>query len=73
MKTLINPNLEKTLDELFPKGDKARGRALALFATANIEIYTAENRIKKKLKSKMIKEIKNKREKYVIINLNLNG
>ena len=36
----MEPNeiLEKELDKQFPKGDKARGRALVLNAIANIEI-----------------------------------
>lgn len=53
-----NPKLEETLDKLFPKGDKARGRALALFGVAEYEIYTVELKVKKELKFKMIKKIK---------------
>ena len=39
--TKQNEILETKLDELFPKGDKARGRALVLWVTANHEINKA--------------------------------
>lgn len=38
----INKVLENVLDKYFPKGDKARGRALVLFAVAQIEIDKAK-------------------------------
>jgi len=39
------PKLEEELNRLFPKGDKARGRALVLYVTAHLEI----NELKKAL------------------------
>jgi len=42
---MINKNLENELDEQFPKGDKARGRALVLFAIAQMEIKKAQDEI----------------------------
>ena len=42
---MINKNLENELDEQFPKGDKARGRALVLFAIAQMEIKKAQDKI----------------------------
>ena len=66
----INKRLEAELDRLFPKGDKARGRALALFGLAMREIGLTEvetirkfrgetalmlkNELKKKLKKKVM-------------------
>jgi len=38
----INKRLEEELDKQFPKGDKARGRALVLFAIAQIELEKAK-------------------------------
>lgn len=38
---LINEKIEEALDKEFPKGDKARGRALVLTAIAQIEIEEA--------------------------------
>jgi len=40
----IDKELEEELDKQFPKGDKSRGKALVLFAMANIKI----NKLKKK-------------------------
>ena len=42
----LNEKLEETLDSQFPKGDKARGRALVLFAVAQLEL----NKLKEKIK-----------------------
>ena len=42
---MINENLENELDKQFPKGDKARGRALVLFAIAQMEIKKAQDEI----------------------------
>ena len=41
----INKVLEDELDKQFPKGDKARGRALVLFAIAQMEIKKAQDEI----------------------------
>ena len=38
MSPKINIKLEQELDKQFPKGDKSRGKALVLFAIAQIEI-----------------------------------
>jgi hypothetical protein len=46
----INQALEIELDKQFPKGDKARGKALVLFAVAQNEIN--------KTRQKMIEEFK---------------
>lgn len=43
---MINKKLEEELDKQFPKGDKARGRALVLFALAQIEIEKLEKKRK---------------------------
>jgi len=48
MQRKINKRLEEELDKQFPKGDKARGRALVLFSVAQIEI----DKISKKILSK---------------------
>jgi len=42
----INEKLEEELNKLFPKGNKARGKALVLNAIANIEIDKAKEEIK---------------------------
>lgn len=63
--------IEEVLDKQFPKGDKARGRALVLFGSAMLEVGLAEVRairkfeeehgiemnikLKEKLKQKLIK------------------
>ena len=41
----IDEELENILDEYFPKGDKARGKALVLFAIANIRISKLKTEI----------------------------
>jgi len=41
----LNKPLEKELNKQFPKGDKARGRALVLNAVANIELEKQKNKI----------------------------
>ncbi len=46
MKQPINEILENELDKQFPKGDKARGRALVLFAIAQIELNKLEEKRK---------------------------
>jgi hypothetical protein len=46
MKYKINKKLEKELDKQFPKGDKSRGKALVLFAIAQIEIDRLKLNIK---------------------------
>jgi hypothetical protein len=43
----IDKELEEELDKQFPKGDKARGKALVLFAIANIKI----NKLKQELEN----------------------
>ena len=45
-----NKRLEKELDRQFPKGDKARGRALVLFGIAQLEIDLAEAKAIRKFK-----------------------
>ena len=40
----LSETLEKELNKQFPKGDKARGRALVLFALAQQEIKEAEEK-----------------------------
>lgn len=42
----MNEKVEKELDKQFPKGDKARGRALVLHAIAQIEINELEKKRK---------------------------
>ena len=57
----INKELEKVLDEQFPKGEcKERGHALVLFARAQMEIDKYENKMRE-IKYK-IKEIINEFE-----------
>ena len=51
IKEEINLNLEEELDKQFPKGDKARGRALVLFAIAQIEL----DKVKKQATADFIK------------------
>lgn len=41
----INKPLEQELDKQFPKGDKARGKALVLNAIANIELDKQKDKI----------------------------
>lgn len=40
----IDKELEEELDKQFPKGDKSRGKALVLFAMANIKINKLKER-----------------------------
>ena len=40
----MNKKIEETLEECFPKGDKARGRALLLHAIAQIECNKLESK-----------------------------
>lgn len=42
----LNHNLLEVLDKYFPKGDRARGRALAMFAIAQIELEKKDKEIK---------------------------
>ena len=42
----INKKLEEELDKQFPKGDKSRGKALVLFAIAQLEINKLETKRK---------------------------
>lgn len=51
----LNKKVEDELDNQFPKGDKARGRALVLFAIAQIELDE---------KDKEIEQLKYKIEEY---------
>lgn len=39
----LNKKLEETLDKLFPKGDKARGRAMVLVGVAQTELEKLED------------------------------
>ena len=55
IKNTMNTNLEKQLDNQFPKGDKSRGKALVLFAIAQIEIDDAKIKLLKDV-NKMIDE-----------------
>jgi DNA-directed RNA polymerase subunit M/transcription elongation factor TFIIS len=51
-------DLESILDRYFPKGDKARGRALVLFAHAQIYIDELELMITELENAKVDREIK---------------
>ena len=41
---MINEKIESELDKQFPKGNKARGRALVLFAICQIELNKLEEK-----------------------------
>ena len=60
----IPENLVRELDNQFPKGDKARGRALVLFAIAQIEI----SKEREKAISDILKEIRKLKFKHQSIN-----
>lgn len=69
--------LEKTLDKQFPKGDKARGRALVFFGNAMREVTLTEVRtirefkeesakmLMKKLKGKLKEKLKNSKDDWI--------
>lgn len=40
----VNKHLEKHLEELFPKGDEARGKALVLVGVAQLEMDKLKNK-----------------------------
>ena len=52
-------DIEEVLDKQFPKGDKARGRALVLFAYAKLAVQHAREKITNEI-FKDIKGFKNK-------------
>lgn len=54
----MNKKLEEELDKQFPKGDKARGKALVLFAVAQEEINKLKTDIDIYLKAKALDEKK---------------
>ena len=54
-KIIINKKLEEELEIQFPKGDKLRGKALVLFAIAQIELNKLEAK-RKYWKEKFKKE-----------------
>lgn len=72
-----NKRLEKELDKQFPKGDKARGRALVLFAVAQLEIDLTEVRairefkkesavmLEEELKDKLKEKLRNSKEDWI--------
>lgn len=74
---LPNTKIEAELDKQFPKGDKARGRALVLFGVAQIEIDLAEVRairefkeesalmLKKDLKQKLKKKLMESKDDWI--------
>ena len=56
----MNKTIEKELNKQFPKGDKARGRALVLHAIAQIELENLQEDYN--IAMKEIKELRNKLE-----------
>lgn len=72
-----NEALLNTIDKQFPKGDKARGRALVVVGIAQREIDLAEVRairefkkdsasmLKKELKDKLKEKLKNSKDDWV--------
>ncbi len=74
---LPNKRIEDELDKQFPKGDKARGRALVLFAIAQMEIDLTKvktirefrgetaNMLKQELKQKLKEKLLNSKDDWI--------
>ena len=63
MKQRVNKFIEDELDKQFPKGNKARGRALVLVAVAQMEIDKLDNEINK-LSRYETKRVKKERRQF---------